>query len=171
MNFEGIKMNEQWAKWEPIQGLASNYCIDGMIRVVERIIYENPIQDNTKAPAYLQKILSNAVIKSESSSRFVIFLSNGNNSVQVTFDSALISYRCTPAQYRAKLIQELEKQHETHFHDWAFFKVKNSSYLKWLLDQSYEIINVNSFHFSFVGRNLIVEVVANWEPTVEIDQK
>jgi hypothetical protein len=166
-----INMTEQWTRWEPAQGLASNYYIDGILSKTDRIIYTNPIpvQDFTDKPEYMHKILSGALLKEESWNSFVILLSETNNrqkQIRMTFDGQC-AYRITSEKYRPCLMKELEKKYGTSFHEWTFFKVEHSSYFTWLQDQSCEIIGTNSIHFSFVAHNLTLDLFTGSEPTIE----
>ncbi len=50
----------------------------------------------------------------------------------------------------------------------VFFKVINSSYIKWLSEKSGDEIDFSQLtHFVFAGSNLILDVVAGSEPSVE----
>lgn len=127
-------MAEKWTKWEPAQGLAANYYIDEILTKVERIVYTlpKPVQDSSDKPEYLQKLISSSLLSEESWNEFFILLTDAHNSrnrILMTFGHPS-SYRCTAEKYRPGLTSELEKEYDTSFLNWTFFKVENSLYLE-----------------------------------------
>ncbi len=56
--------------------------------------------------------------------------------------------------------------------EWTFFKVINSSYIQWLLSESFFFGFINKTHpfthYSFVATNFILDVVSSEEPKVEV---
>jgi len=61
---------------------------------------------------------------------------------------------------------ELSQEADTSFGKWSFFKVSNSSYIEWLLEQSYGIPAYEFIHFCFVTENSFLEVVTTYEPAI-----
>jgi hypothetical protein len=131
-------MDEQWIKWEPIQGLSRHYCVD---------------------------------LVSDSFDGFLIQLSdaeNEKNKVEIKFWNSVVAYRSTYETYRHHLLVDLNETYGSEFHaEWALFTVKNSDYIKWLSEQSYGISDSTTItHFSIIGGESIVDVIANYDPIV-----
>lgn len=131
-------MTEQWTKWEPIRGLANKYYIDSI---------------------------------SNDENGFIIQLSDANNEekkIRVIFEDSVYASRDTDESFRRNTVGILHEQYGIDFYgDWTFFKVTNSSYLKWLSVESYGITDSLHFtHFSFVAADSILDVVTNYEPKV-----
>lgn len=72
--------------------------------------------------------------------------------------------------YRLKTFEELSEQYGTVFYSkWSFFRISNLSYLQWLSEQSCGISDSRPLiHFSFFTTNLILDVIASYEPKVEL---
>ncbi|MBI9048823.1 MAG: hypothetical protein JEZ00_05375 [Anaerolineaceae bacterium] len=135
-------MDEQWSKWEPIQGLAPHYYIDSI---------------------------------SDSYDAFLIGLTNAENEnkkIEIKFRNSVEAYRSTYETYRHYLLEILDKTYGMEFFTkWSFFKVKNSDYIKWLSEQSCGIWDSKTItHFSIMGGESIVDVIANYDPIVVLKQ-
>lgn len=132
------RTEEYLIKWTPIEGLASGYYIDSI---------------------------------SESIDGFKIILSESkdiNKKVSVRFEQGIDSYRCTNESFRLKAIYELNEKYHEQNDGWTFFKVVNSSYIRWMLDESYgTACSLPFVHFYFNAEEVILDVVADREPTVE----
>lgn len=131
-------MNEQWTQWEPIPNLAKNYYIES-------------VQDNKKG---FKVILSHEDDK--------------NRSVEIIFENSVYAYSSTNDTSVGTIINKLHLAYGTAFYrDWVFFKVANSNYIKQLSDQSYDIISSRPLtHFSLITIDSILDIVADYEPTV-----
>ena len=132
-------MTEQWTRWEPISGLTLKYNID---------------------------------IVSENAEKFEMILSgytDATNKVRVLFENSVCAYRSADETYRYKLIVDLTEAYGKDFYgDWTFFTVNNSSYLRWLSEESYGTSDERQLkHFSFIGADLIVDIADPSEPRVE----
>jgi hypothetical protein len=65
------------------------------------------------------------------------------------------------------MIALTEKYGREFYKNWSFFKVTNSEYVKWLSEKSCAYADEFSFtHFSIVGSDEIIDVLARYEPTV-----
>lgn len=131
-------MQEQWIKWEPISHLAANYYVESI---------------------------------SESLDGFFLILFNSENrqdKVMVKFTRSVDSFRRTTETFTYLTIDSLDDRYGANFYvNWAFFKIKNSQYLKWMNEQSYGISEERNFmHFCFLAVDSIVDVIANYEPEV-----
>jgi hypothetical protein len=133
-------MTEEWIQWKPIEKLSSKYYIDSVIDMIDSF----------------KIILSNA--KSE------------KEKIEIIFFEGVDAYTRVEESFRVKVIHELDKKYGTEFYgDWTFFKVNNSEYIKWLSDQSYEWSDTRQFtHFCLVTADAILDVIADYEPTVTL---
>ena len=133
-------MTEQWARWEPISGLAEKYDIVTVSEEIEgfRVVLFDE-QDSTKKAI-------------------------------ISFEQAVSAYRSTDESFRYKLIRDLDERYGSDFYGkWTFFKLTNSLYLEWLLDQSEGVFDPKSYiHFSIITSDSILDIVASYEPKVEL---
>lgn len=98
---------------------------------------------------------------------FEIILVESENSkkIKIKYENSVEAYRNTNESLRLKLFPILIEQQAGK---WTFFKVINSPYLKWLFEESEEIIDfLNCTHFAFITYDSIIDVVANYEPKIE----
>ena len=108
---------------------------------------------------------------SDNRNGFTILLSEADykNTVKVTFETLVLSYRNTNESFRLSTIDFIYDNYGAAFcGQWTFFKVVNSAYVLWLSEQSYTIAeSVPPIHFSFLAVDSIIDVVATCEPKVE----
>jgi hypothetical protein len=82
--------------------------------------------------------------------------------VTVTFKHGVLAHR----EFDEKLDHSYEKDFSAQ---WTFFKVTNSSYLKWLSEQSHTLSEYYSVtQYSFLAMNKTLDVVISYEPIVEL---
>lgn len=134
-------MQEKWTKWEPISNLAKKY-------------YVKFISEDTK-------------------DKYKILLSdteNNKNKILISWPLGVDAHRSTDESYTLATINFLDKQYGTEFYgDWTFFKIENSSYLRWLSEQSYGISEeYNLTHFCILAADSMIDVINNYEPTITI---
>ena len=136
-------MAEQWTRWEPTQGLSAKYYIDNI---------SNDIKEFN-------------ILLSESK--------NENIKILISFDHSVDAYRSTYESFRQKTLAFLDEEYGTQFYsDWTFFKVSNSTYLKWLSEQSYGITNsISPTHFVIYAMNFVLDIAATYEPKVQLIEK
>jgi hypothetical protein len=134
------QMKEQWTRWEPVQGLAAKYYIDAIYDTIDE---------------GLKIVLSD--------------INDRKKKVRVIFEKGIDAYRSTDESYRLGTIDDLDIEYGTEFYAyWTFFKVTNSSYVKWLSEESYGCWDsLPWIHFSFVALDSIIDVVTVYEPRVE----
>ena len=131
-------MQEQWIKWEPLQGLSEKYYIDCIVDSIEDFSVLLSDYNNEKK------------IK-------IIF----KNSVDA-YRSTDESYRLKTINDLDK------EHGLDFYVKWSFFKVLNSDYIKWLSQESFKISDYSSFtHFSIVAADSILDIVTNYEPRIE----
>lgn len=133
-------MSEQWIKWEPDNDLSPKYYIESITDSLEG---------------------------------FIIILSDNNDKkkkVKVIFKESVHAYRSTDESFRQSTINILDESYGTHFYtEWTFFKVINSEYIQWLSKQSYSIVDSEPLiHFSFLSVDSIIDVIAAYEPQIEL---
>lgn len=90
--------------------------------------------------------------------------------IQLLFDDSVHSYRSTDETFRLNSIYNLQDQYSTEFCTlWTLFKVVNSAYILWLCKESYDITTPQSLiHFSIIAVDSVVDIVASYEPKVEM---
>lgn len=134
-------MQEKWYRWEPANNLSKNYYIKSITDSVE---------DKFKI------ILSDA--------------ENSNKKILISFAHGVDAYRCTNESFTFLTIDSLEKTYGTDFYsNWAFFKVEDSEYLKWISKQSYGVYDGSKFpftHFCILGVDAVVDIINTYEPTI-----
>jgi hypothetical protein len=132
-------MQEKWIKWEPIKGLQLKYYIDSIV-------------DNLDG---FEMILSDC--------------NDRNKRVMVTFENSVEAYRSTDETCRTNTICDLRDMYGLDFYcEWTFFKVENSRYLRWVIEESCGIREAHYLtHFSFIAGESIVDIIAPYEPKVQ----
>ena len=134
-------MQEQWIKWEPVEGLGSKYYVES--------IYSN-VESGFK------------MILSE--------VENNKNKVYVFFKYCVADHRTINGNFRNKIIDALREEYGSEFYNsWSFFKVNNSAYVKWVSEESYGTSDIRNFtHYSFIAENSIVDIITNHKVEVKI---
>lgn len=132
-------MSEKWIRWEPIKNLARKYYIESIAESIE---------DPFKV------ILSDA--------------GNKGKNVLISFSNGVRAYRSTDKPYALDTIHFLVKTYDKDFYvDWAFFKIENSEYLKWLSEKSCGISDYQHLiHFCILAADSIVDIAVDYEPTI-----
>jgi hypothetical protein len=134
-------MSEEWIRWEPVPGLVDKY-------------YVKSISDTFTE---LRVVLCS--------------FNDDKQQVTLSWENSVYAYRTTYESFRQKIVYELDKKYGSDFYNWTFFKVKNSSYLQWLSEESYTISDSISFtHYALVATESILDIVSGFDPKVEITQ-
>jgi hypothetical protein len=133
-------MKEEWKKWEPIKGLSKKYYTESII---------------------------------DDFDGFKVVLCDENNKGKkaiITFDSSVSSYKWTNETFRLDTAAFLDKEYGSNFYtEWTFFKITNSPYLQLLSKESSGIADYYSLiHFAIIESNAILDVIASYEPKVEL---
>jgi len=133
-------IKEQWTRWNPANNLAKKYYLDSIFDNIAELKITLLEENNKK------------------------------NKVIITFKYPASSYRETKKIFKDKLIYDLNQKYGKNFCDeWAFFKVDNSNYIKWLSEQSCGIYDDVPFvHYSLITTNSILDLIDQWEPKIEI---
>lgn len=132
--------NEIWHRWEPIEsGLNGNYFVDHAESGLDGF-----------------RVL---LAQDKTEERVTVFFSNG-----------VLASRFSDEGMRTNLFRQLSEDYGTEFYaNWSFFKVDNSSYIKWLSKECFGVIDgLEPKHFVIMGQDLIVDMVASYEPQVTI---
>ncbi|PLR81430.1 hypothetical protein CVD25_20300 [Bacillus canaveralius] len=130
---------EHWERWIPINGVPSKLYNDTFIDSKEGIILEFSDEKNKK--------------------KFV-----------VKFEDGVLSYRNTDEGSLLKKLNYLDQQYGTDFYsEWTLFKVTNSEYINWFLDECSGIYEPNQVeHYVFFTPNDIIEILTTYTPSVVI---
>lgn len=133
-------MTEQWSRWEPVKGLSSRYWLESILDTMEGF----------------ELLLSDA--------------SNRNKKVRIIFENSVDSYKSTNETFKVQLFSDLSAQYDTDFYgNWTFFKIVNSSYIKSLLEESGRIADAQALmHFSIFEADSVIDIIAGYEPKVQL---
>lgn len=132
-------MEEKWVRWTPCQNLAAKYDIDRVCNDIKS----------------LEILLTDYY--------------NQQDKIIVAFKDSVYSFRSCDESLRVADFADLSSKYGNDFYgNWTFFKIENSSYAKWLSNQSYEFFKKENFiHFVFMGMNSVLDVVAAHEPLIK----
>lgn len=129
---------EEWARWEPINGLSGKYFINSLIISEERLVIH--LSDNDK----IKKI--------------EIVFDNGIDGYRYTNESFYFKIFGDLSQ----------KYGTEFYKNWSFFKVTNSEYLQWLSKKSRTWSDQFTFiHFCIFGDDEVIDILARYEPIVK----
>ncbi|MGB8467511.1 MAG: hypothetical protein WCE21_00755 [Candidatus Babeliales bacterium] len=136
-----VPTSEQWVKWEPIERLEQKYSLGSIEEREEEL-------------------------------NIVLLHRETNAKAKVSFANSVDSYRRGNMQCKDKLLYTLNNKYGGASYNWAFFKVNNSQYVYWLFHNSTDRMNDHKWkHFSFILTGCVLDVVAQYEPKVEIISK
>lgn len=130
-------MEEKWIRWRPIDGLSEKYRFESITHSLDGF----------------EMIFSEVC---DERRRIRVFF----------YDVDLYRTTREPAMHR--LVRELSVRYGDDFCGrWTFFKVENSEYTAWAMEESQGIYEAQYFpHYSFITANAVIDIVSN-EPTVE----
>jgi len=131
-------MTEKWEVWTPIDGM-----IETSGYILEQIGF---VEDDLQ-----------------------VIMRGKKDKLRFVFDGIPWSYRITNESHRVRTFGKLFDVHgEGFLADWSFYKVIDSNYAKWVLEESsgfYDDENLK--HFVFMGLEWFVDVIDIAEPKVE----
>ncbi len=132
----------EWERWMPIDGILGKYDIEYIV-------------DGNKG----------LIIR--------VYSDKDTKKIDIIFQHYADAYRHTNESFWFITCSELTAQYGSHFYgDWSFFKVRNSDYLAWLSDRSGGFADqLNFIHFCIMGGDSVVEILAQYEPTVRFVQE
>ena len=130
---------ESWERWEPILGIPARLCNDSFLDHHEGVLLE--FSDE-----------------------------NHERKVRVWFENGVLSYRNTDEGSLLKTWYQLDEQYRDPFYSrWTMFKVKNSAYLTWFIEQSIGIYDPREVeHYVFITPNDVIEVLSEFPPKVQV---
>jgi len=130
---------EEWARWEPLQGLSGGFSIKELQ-------------------------MSHVGV------RIVLFNENSGIKIEIWFDGPTYAYRCTNESLCFGIFPALGVRYGHDFYiKWSFFKISNSEYLEWVASKTTGSIDDYPLdHFCIVGNDEIIDVLANYEPSVRV---
>lgn len=131
---------ELWERWEPVSGIPEE-------------LYNESLTDN-----------EDGLIMEFSDKNF-------EKKVIVRFKDGVLSYRNTDEGSLLKTWSKLDQQYNGSFYsNWTLFKVKNSGYLKWFLEESMGIYEHEKVeHYVFVTPDDVIEVLSAYPPKVLLE--
>jgi len=133
-------MKEQWTRWEPIKGLKETYDIESL-------------SNSTKG---LEMILGE--------------YDNEKNKIKISFENSVLTYKQTNESYRIYFFGKLKHLYtKNRITNNNFFKTNDSPYIQQFLKESNRISDTSSLiHFLIMDDELVVDIISDYEPTVEI---
>ncbi len=132
-------MVEKWIKWEPDKKLPDKVFLKRLIDDKNGVLLELASEDEA-------------------------------NIIIVSFAESVVSLRNSDETRRLRTIEFLDKIYGRDFYaKWSFFKVNQSSYVKWLSQETYDIYaDHNIEHYVFLAANGIVDVLSTYAPNVSV---
>lgn len=137
-----VNFSEDWSRWDPvITGIEDNYYIESIQEL------------NGDLKIRLTKI-------------------NEDKHMEIFFEGLVCAYRSTYETFRACLINNLAQKYGSDFYEGrSLFKVANSRYAKWAVEESSGTLSENEItHFVIMGTESIVDVLAFEAPSVRISE-
>lgn len=100
-------------------------------------------------------------------------LEDKNLKISVVFEDYVLSYRNRDEGEFLKKLQYLSDVYGDGFYsNWSLFEVKNSEYVQWFNEESFNIIaNEDIKHYVFMTLHDVVEMLSVYEPRIEINGK
>lgn len=131
-------MQEKWIRWEPIKNLSNQYYVQSI--------------SDTFSGGFKIKLIDDK---------------NPKKKILVSWPDSVFAYRKTYETFTILTLGKIDEQYGKDFRDWAFFKVENSEYLRWLSEQSCGITDsLNFTHFCIYSTEEMVDIVVGYEPIV-----
>lgn len=133
-------MQEQWTRWEPIQGLSGNY---------------NIISCHDDYETGLTIVLRDMDVP--------------KRQLRVVWKKSVTAYKKTEERLTVMVIADLRERYELSFYrNWTFFKITNSKYFQELLEESGGLIDYTPAceHFVIFSSEILMDVITNYEPEI-----
>ena len=107
------------------------------------------------------------IIDDERGLRIKLIFEN-NLQIEFVFETSVISYNVCDEGRRLKTLDIILNQYGADFFGACpVYMVENSNYLKWLHEESYDIISrYTIYHFVFLTSNEVIDVLATHSPKV-----
>jgi len=126
----------------------------------------NPLNYSTKASIYMLSHITDGPTKFE----FVLSSIHEKNitKIKILFRKSTQAYKITRKKYDAETLPMIKLAFGTQFDpEWMFYTASESSYLEWIASESYDVWKPLGFiQFSFITSDMIIDVVASYEPEV-----
>ncbi|MCG3089818.1 hypothetical protein [Sporosarcina cyprini] len=131
---------ERWERWIPIFGLPPRLFNDSFLDSKEGIILEFSDENNQKK-------------------------------VEFKFEDGVLAYRNIDEGSLLKRLNYLDQHYGVDFYsEWTLFKVTNSEFMNWFLDESSGIYEPNQLiHYVFFTPNDVIEILTTYTPSVVIN--
>ena len=137
----------------------------------EQLIRWNPIKEKIIKERYYIDFL---IDKAEALEIVLINCTNENKKIKIIFDGSVETYRKTDETYRLDSLHAWKKIIIKDSSSSNFFQIINSSYLKWLSEESGGLSDYRASseppltHFVIMDDDCILDIVAGYEPKVEL---
>lgn len=134
------EFNESWSRWDLAPGIAGNYGIQGVHDDLDGF-------------------------------KILLLHDNTNQKVELFFPDSVWAYRSTTDSFRYDLFGKLFIKYDKDFYqEHAFFKVEQSIYLQWIVDESGGILNdYKDFqHLVIKGINSMLDIVVSKGETPKV---
>jgi hypothetical protein len=137
-------MKEQWLRWQPLEQLYANYCLDTMVDSDMGLTIElspyTPYEEATK-----------------------------RHRIRIFFEGVVFGYRITDKEKRSKTICYLTDHYGADFYkEWTFFAVENSTYKEWMSTEYYgswdKVGTVKQY--TVMCDHSIIDIITMHEPIV-----
>ena len=130
-------MSEEWAKWEPLEGVSSKMYIEKLVNDKNGTLLVFKSEDDNDT---IQVLFQNSILSLRSTDE-------GRRLKTINFLE--------------------EKYGTDFYAKWTFFKVANSTYVEWFNQETYDIYtSYNIEHYVFMTSDDVVEILSTYEPHV-----
>lgn len=130
-------MTEEWAKWEPLEGIPSKMYIEKLVddKNGTLLVFKSEDENDT-----IQVLFEDSILSLRSTDE-------GRRLKTITFLE--------------------EKYGTDFYAKWTFFKVTNSTYVEWFNQETYDMYtSYNIGHYVFLTPDDVVEILSTNEPHV-----
>jgi len=135
-------MSEQWIQWKPAVNLEGKYFVESICDMLDGL-----------------HIIFDPSEKSKNPKKLKFF-----------FEYSVKSFRIADESCRTQMLFDLKNIYGDNFYgNWTFFKIENSSYLKWLSEQSCTITDYLSMqHICCIAGNSVLDLATGYEPEISL---
>ena len=121
------------------------------------------------APGFYSKYATKSIVCDKKFHIELFDINDEAKQIRVFLPCAARAYRVVRALNQQDILIELGEKYELSLgKGLTFFEVKNSSYLRWLSEESVGMIdNLNAHHYALITTNVVVDIISSIEPMVE----
>lgn len=90
---------------------------------------------------------------------------NTSELLSIKWSSMVESYRCSTEEARFRFISDEWQAIRNEFPDWSFFKAIDSSYIKWVNEESGNLIDEKILnHYIIITSDYVLDIVSSHKP-------